>query len=331
MKTDKKAALDAALLQIEKSLGKEMVIKLGDKPRTDLDVIPTGILPLDIALGVGGLARGRIMEIMGWEGTGKSTLAQHIVAEAQKAGGAVAYIDFENCLDPVYASSLGVNVEDLYISQPGCFEEGMEVVEKLVSSGAIDFVVIDSVAAMTPKAEIEGEFGDATMGLHARLMSQAMRKINSIVSKTNTTILFINQWRQKIGVMFGDNRTTPGGHALKFYASVRMDISRMESIKDGEVVIGNKVKVKVIKNKVAAPFKQAEFNVIFGKGFDKVSYLFEQGVIEGFIEKAGNTYSVGTEKLAVGKDASISSLLGRPDLCDSIEKSIRDKYFPKVS
>jgi len=324
--SEKKKALEAAISQIEKQYGKGAVMRLGDKPeRTDVDVIPTGALSLDIALGVGGIPRGRITEIYGPESSGKTTLALHIIAQAQKEGGFAAFIDAEHALDPVYAKKLGVNVDDLFISQPDTGEQALEIAENLVRSGAVDIVVIDSVAALVPKAEIEGEMGDAHMGLQARLMSQALRKLTGIISKSNTALIFINQIRMKIGVMFGNPETTTGGNALKFYASVRLDIRKTESIKEGEDVIGSRVRVKVVKNKVAPPFRKADFDIIYDKGIVRENCVLDLAIEENIIEKTGSWLSYKGERIGQGKNQALGFLLQHPEIIDEIEKTLKIK------
>jgi len=327
-KDEKIKALDLALSLIEKDFGKEAIMRLGEKnAREKVDAIPTGALPLDIAIGVGGIPRGRIIEIYGPESSGKSTLALCMVAEAQKLGGIAAYIDAEHAMDPEYAQKIGVDIDNLLISQPDSGEQGLEIADKLIRSGAVDIIVVDSVAALVPKAEIEGEMGDTFMGLQARLMSQALRKLTSNLSKTNTAIIFINQLRQKIGIMWGNPETTPGGLALKFYASVRLDIRRIESVKKGDEVIGNRVRVKVVKNKVAAPFRQAEFEIMFGIGVDKMGYLVDIGVNDGIVEKAGAFFSYQGERLGQGRDNAKIYLIEHPEIAADIENKIRAKAF----
>ncbi|MCL2799791.1 MAG: recombinase RecA [Endomicrobia bacterium] len=327
-KDEKLKALDLALSQIEKDFGKEAIMRLGEKhTKAKVDVIPTGALPLDIAIGIGGIPRGRIIEIYGPESSGKTTLALCMVAETQKMGGIAAYIDAEHAMDPEYASKLGVDIDNLLISQPDSGEQALEIADKLVRSGAVDIIVVDSVAALVPKAEIEGEMGDSFVGLQARLMSQALRKLTSNISKSKTSIVFINQLRQKIGVMWGSPETTPGGLALKFYSSVRLDIRRIESVKKGEEVVGNRVRVKVVKNKVAAPFKQAEFEIMFGVGVDKMGYLVDMGVNDNIIEKAGAFFSYNGDRLGQGRDNVKSFLLSNSQVASEIENKIRAKAF----
>ena len=327
-KDEKLKALDLALLQIEKDFGKEAIMRLGEKHlKEKVDSIPTGALPLDIAIGVGGIPRGRIIEIYGPESSGKTTLALCMVAEAQKLGGIAAYIDAEHAMDPEYAQKLGVDIDNLLISQPDSGEQGLEIADKLIRSGAVDIIVVDSVAALVPKAEIEGEMGDSFVGLQARLMSQALRKLTSNISKSKTSIIFINQLRQKIGVMWGNPETTPGGLALKFYSSVRLDIRRIESVKKGEEILGNRVRVKVVKNKVAAPFKQAEFEIIFGQGVDKLGYLIDMGVNDGIIEKAGAFFSYKGERLGQGRDNVKTFLSENSAVAEEIEAEIRKRVF----
>ncbi len=323
---EKKKALDLAISQIEKQFGKGSIMRLGENFKMNLDVIPTGSLDLDIALGIGGVPRGRIVEIYGPESSGKTTVALHIVAEAQKLGGIAAFVDAEHALDPTYARNLGVDVDNLVISQPDTGEQALEITESLVRSNAVDIVVVDSVAALVPKAEIEGEMGDSHMGLQARLMSQALRKLAGSISKSNTTVLFINQLREKIGVMFGSPETTTGGRALKFYASVRMDIRRIESIKLGDNIIGNRTRVKVVKNKVAPPFKQAEFDIMYGLGISKDGNILDTGVTADIINKAGSWYSYGDHRLGQGRENSKDFLRDNPEIAQEIEKKIRVKY-----
>jgi recombination protein RecA len=327
-KDEKLKALDLALLQIEKDFGKEAIMRLGEKHlKEKVDSIPTGALPLDIAIGIGGIPRGRIIEIYGPESSGKTTLALCMVAESQKIGGIAAYIDAEHAMDPEYAQKLGVDIDNLLISQPDSGEQGLEIADKLIRSGAVDVIVVDSVAALVPKAEIEGEMGDSFVGLQARLMSQALRKLTSNISKSKTSIIFINQLRQKIGVMWGSPETTPGGLALKFYSSVRLDIRRIESIKKGEEILGNRVRVKVVKNKVAAPFKQAEFEIIFGQGIDKLGCLIDMGVNDGIIEKAGAFFSYKGERLGQGRDNVKTFLSENSAIAEEIEAEIKERAF----
>jgi recombination protein RecA len=328
VKDEKLKALDLALSQIEKDFGKEAIMRLGEKHAKDnVDSISTGALPLDIAIGIGGIPRGRIIEIYGPESSGKTTLALCMVAQSQKLGGIAAYIDAEHAMDPEYAKKIGVDIENLLISQPDSGEQGLEIADKLIRSGAVDIIVVDSVAALVPKAEIEGEMGDSFVGLQARLMSQALRKLTSNISKSKTSIVFINQLRQKIGVMWGSPETTPGGLALKFYSSVRLDIRRIESVKKGDEVLGNRVRVKVVKNKLAAPFKQAEFEIIFGQGVDKFGYLIDMGVNDGIIEKAGAFFSYKGEKLGQGRENVKAFLVENPAIAEEIETKIREKAF----
>ena len=322
---DKSKALDAALSQIERSFGKGSIMRLGKNDKSmDIDVVSTGSLGLDIALGVGGLPRGRVVEIYGPESSGKTTLALHVLAEAQKNGGICAFIDAEHALDPIYARKLGVNVDDLLISQPDTGEQALEITDTLVRSGAIDVLVIDSVAALTPRAEIEGEMGDALPGLQARLMSQALRKLTASISRSNTMVIFINQIRMKIGVMYGSPETTTGGNALKFYASVRLDIRRTGAIKDREAVVGNQTRVKVVKNKVAPPFKQVEFDIMYGEGISKVGELIDLGVKAGVVEKAGAWFSFDSTRLGQGRENAKTFLKTSPEIAKRIEVAIRD-------
>jgi len=328
VKDEKLKALDLALSQIEKDFGKEAIMRLGDKRlKEKVDSISTGALPLDIAIGVGGIPRGRIIEIYGPEASGKTTLALCMIAETQKLGGIAAYIDAEHAMDPEYAQKLGVCIDSLLISQPDSGEQGLEIADKLVRSGAVDIIIVDSVAALVPKAEIEGEMGDSFLGLQARLMSQALRKLTSNISKSKTSIIFINQLRQKIGVMWGSPETTPGGLALKFYSSVRLDIRRIESVKKGDEILGNRVRVKVVKNKVAAPFKQAEFEIIFGQGIDRFGYLVDMGVSYGIIEKTGAFFSYRDEKLGQGRENVKTYLSENSTLTEEIEVRIKERVF----
>lgn len=318
-------ALQATLDKIEKDYGKGTIMKLGEQPKWDVSVIPSGSIALDHALGIGGYPRGRIIEIYGPESSGKTTLAIHAIAQAQKAGGIAAIIDAEHAFDRTYAKNLGVDVESLYISQPDNGEQALEIADNLIRSGAIDIIVIDSVAALTPKAEIEGEMGDSKMGLHARLMSQALRKLTANISKTNTCCIFINQLRDKIGVMFGNPETTTGGNALKFYASVRVDVRRTNQIKDGDEALGNRTKVKIVKNKMAPPFKKAEFDIVFGEGISHVGEVIDLGVEMEIIKKSGSWFSYGEGKLAQGREAVKQLLSDNVELCDEIEAKIRAK------
>lgn len=321
---DRAKALELALAKIEKDFGKGSIMRLGDRTVAAIDVIPTGALALDLALGIGGVPRGRIIELYGPESSGKTTLAQHIVAEAQKMGGLAAFIDAEHALDPEYARKLGVNVDELLISQPDTGEQALEITEELVRSGAIDVIVIDSVAALVPKAEIEGDMGDSHMGLQARLMSQALRKLTGIVSKTRTTVIFINQLRSKIGVMYGSNETTTGGNALKYYASVRLDIRKKETLKRDGVEYGNRTKVKVVKNKVAPPFRIAEFDIIYGQGISKTGCILDIAVDMEIIKKSGSWFSYNDNKIGQGRDKSTQFLDENPDMLVEIELKIRE-------
>ena len=322
-------ALQAAMSKIEKDFGKGSIMKLGDEQIENVEVIPTGSIALNAALGVGGYPRGRIIEIYGPESSGKTTLAIHAIAEAQKAGGIAAFIDAEHAFDRFYAEKLGVDVNNLWISQPDNGEQALEIADQLIRSSAIDILVVDSVAALTPKKEIEGDMGDNAVGLQARLMSQALRKLTSTISKTNTTCIFINQLREKIGVMFGNPETTTGGNALKFYSSVRLDIRRVTSIKDGDNVVGNQVRVKVVKNKVAPPFRKAEFEITFGEGISKIGEIVDLGVDYGIIQKSGSWFSYGGSKLAQGRDATKALLKDNLELCEELEglimNAIQDK------
>ena len=320
---DREKALDMALGQIEKQFGKGSIMKLGERGHVGIEAIPTGALALDLALGIGGLPRGRIVEIFGPESSGKSTLATHVVAEAQRNGGVCAYIDAEHAMDPVYASAIGVNVDELLISQPDTGEQALEISDMLIRSGALDVLVIDSVAALVPRAEIEGEMGDSHMGLQARLMSQALRKLTGNLNRSRTIMIFINQLREKIGVMFGSPETTPGGRALKFYSSVRLDIRRIESIKDGPEVVGNRVRVKVVKNKTAPPFKQAEFDIMYGKGISREGSLLDVGVDLGIVKKAGAWFTYEGEQLGQGRENVKNFLAENVDLMVEISEKIK--------
>ncbi|GJL91571.1 recombinase RecA [Hyphococcus sp.] len=320
---DKSKALEAAISQIDKAFGKGSLMRLGDKNVVDIESISTGSLGLDIALGIGGLPKGRVVEIYGPESSGKTTLTLHVAAETQKAGGTAAFIDAEHALDPVYAQKLGVNLDELLISQPDTGEQALEIADTLVRSGAVDVLIIDSVAALTPRAELEGEMGDSLPGLQARLMSQALRKLTGSISKSNTLVIFINQIRMKIGVMFGSPETTTGGNALKFYSSVRLDIRRIGAIKQGEDVVGNQTRVKVVKNKVAPPFKQVEFDIMYGEGVSKMGELIDLGVKANVVEKSGSWFSYNSERLGQGRENAKQFLRDNPDIANTIEKSIR--------
>jgi recombination protein RecA len=323
-KDAKLKALQMTLDKLDKTYGKGAVMKMGDVAHVDVEAISSGSLGLDLALGVGGYPRGRVIEIYGPESSGKTTLTIHAIAEAQKAGGIAAFIDAEHAFDRFYAENLGVDIDNLIISQPDHGEQALEITENLIRSGAIDIIVIDSVAALTPKSEIEGEMGDSKMGLHARLMSQALRKLTGTISKTNCTVIFINQLREKIGVMFGNPETTTGGNALKFYASVRLDIRRRTQIKDGDQVIGNSTKVKVVKNKVAPPFQQAEFDIMYGEGVSKVGEILDIGVTYGIIKKSGSWFSYGDTKLGQGRDAVKNLIKDNPELAEELEEKIKE-------
>ncbi len=326
--SDRARALDAALLQIEKQFGKGAVMKLGERTGMVIDVIPTGALTLDLALGVGGVPKGRVVEIYGPESSGKTTVALHIVAESQRAGGTAAFIDAEHALDPAYAAKIGVNIDELIISQPDTGEQALEITEALVRSGAIDVIVIDSVAALVPKAEIDGEMGDSHMGLQARLMSQALRKLTGVISKSSTVCIFINQLREKVGVMFGNPETTTGGRALKFYSSIRMDVRRTESLRNGTEIIGNHTRVKVVKNKVAPPFKEAEFDIMYGEGISKEGCILDLGVTREIIEKSGSWFSYNGQRIGQGKDNARIYLKENPLIRDEIEGKIRASFEP---
>ena len=326
---DKEKNLEQAIAQIEKEYGKGSIMRLGEYNVQDIDVIPTGCLSLDLALGVGGVPRGRIIEIYGPESSGKTTVSLHIVAEAQKKGGTAAFIDAEHALDPTYAARLGVDINNLYVSQPDNGEQGLEIAESLVRSGSIDILVIDSVAALTPKAEIDGEMGDNHVGLQARLMSQALRKLTAITAKTKTCVIFINQLREKVGVMFGSPETTPGGKALKFYSSIRLDVRKGELIKDGDQAIGARTKVKVVKNKCAPPFKTAEFDMIFGMGISNESCILDLAVENDIIQKSGAWFSYNGEKIGQGKENVRKLFVENPALCEEIVNKVRDAVLPK--
>lgn len=323
---EKKKALEMALGQIEKQFGKGAVMKLGESTHMNIETIPTGAIGLDIALGIGGVPRGRIVEIFGPEASGKTTVALHIIAEAQKAGGDAAFIDAEHALDPLYAKKLGVDIDNLIVSQPDTGEQALEIAEALVRSGAIDVIVIDSVAALVPKAEIDGEMGDAHVGLQARLMSQALRKLAGVISKSKTTTIFINQLREKVGIMFGNPETTPGGRALKFYASVRLDVRRIETIKVGNEMIGNRTKVKVVKNKLAPPFKEAEFDIIYGEGISKEGSILDVAVNLDIVNKSGAWFSYNGQRIGQGRENSKQFLKENKDITNEIEKRIKENY-----
>ena len=323
---EKKKALDMALLQIEKQFGKGAVMKLGQNPMTQIDSIPTGALSLDVALGVGGVPRGRIIELYGPESSGKTTVSLHMIAEAQKLGGEAAFIDAEHALDPYYAKRLGVNIDDLIVAQPDTGEQALEITEALVRSGAIDIIVVDSVAALVPKAEIDGEMGDSHVGLQARLMSQALRKLAGVVSKSKTTAIFINQLREKIGVMFGNPEVTPGGRALKFYSSVRIDVRRAEAIKDGTEVLGSRTRVKVAKNKVAPPFKRAEFDIMYGTGISKEGCILDMAADIGIVNKSGSWYSYNEQRIGQGRENAKKFFADNPDIMEEVEKKVRAHY-----
>ena len=322
--SDKKKALETALAQIEKTYGKGAVMRLGDRPEMVVDAIPTGSLALDAALGIGGVPRGRIIEVYGPESSGKTTLALHILAEAQKRGGEVAFVDAEHALDPEYAAALGVDIDSMLVSQPYTGEQALEIADALVRSGAVDAVVVDSVAALTPRAEIEGEMGDSFVGLQARLMSQALRKLAGSIAKTNCVVIFINQLRMKIGVMYGNPETTTGGNALKFYASVRLDVRRVESIKNGSDVIGNRTRVRVVKNKVAPPFREAVFDIMYGEGISKGGEILDMAVQLELVQKSGSWFSIGDERIGQGRDNAKQYILDRPELMHQLEEKIRE-------
>lgn len=325
--SDKKKALQTALAQIDKSFGKGTVMRLGDRPEMNVEAIPTGSLALDAALGIGGVPKGRIIEIYGPESSGKTTLALHILAEAQKRGGEVAFVDAEHALDPVYAAALGVDTDNLLVSQPDTGEQALEITDALVRSGAIDAVVVDSVAALVPKQEIEGEMGDTFVGLQARLMSQALRKLAGTIAKTNCVVIFINQLRMKIGVMYGNPETTTGGNALKFYSSVRLDVRRIEAIKEGGNVIGNKTRVKVVKNKVAPPFREAVFEIMYGQGISKWGELVDLAVQMDIIQKSGSWFSMGDERIGQGANSVKDYLMNNPDIAEQVEAQVRENLW----
>jgi len=325
--SDKKKALQTALAQIDKNFGKGTVMRLGDRPEMNVEAIPTGSLALDAALGIGGVPKGRIIEIYGPESSGKTTLALHIVAEAQKRGGEAAFVDAEHALDPVYAAALGVDTDNLLVSQPDTGEQALEITDALVRSGAVDVVVVDSVAALVPKQEIEGEMGDTFVGLQARLMSQALRKLAGTISKTNCVVIFINQLRMKIGVMYGNPETTTGGNALKFYASVRLDVRRVEAIKEGGNVVGNKTRVKVVKNKVAPPFREAMFEIMYGQGISKWGELVDLAVQMDIVQKSGSWFSMGDERIGQGANSVKEYLINNPDIAADVEAKVREKLM----
>ena len=324
---DKKKALQTALAQLDKSFGKGTVMRLGDRPEMNVEAIPTGSLALDAALGIGGVPKGRIIEIYGPESSGKTTLALHILAQAQKMGGEVAFVDAEHALDPVYAAALGVDIDNLLVSQPDTGEQALEITDALVRSGAVDAVVVDSVAALTPRAEIEGEMGDTFVGLQARLMSQALRKLAGTISKTNCVVIFINQLRMKIGVMYGNPETTTGGNALKFYSSVRLDVRRTEAIKEGGNVIGNKTRVKVVKNKVAPPFREAYFDIMYGQGISKWGELVDLAVQMEIVQKSGSWFSMGDERIGQGSNSVKEYLMANPDIAEEVEAKVRENLM----
>lgn len=323
----KAAALEQALAQIEKQFGKGALMRLGDNEKQTIEAIPTGCLTLDIALGIGGIPRGRVIEIYGPESSGKTTVALNIVAEVQSSGGCAAFIDAEHALDPTYAEHLGVDVDNLYVSQPDSGEQALEIVEALVRSGAMDLIVVDSVAALTPQAEIDGEMGDSHMGLQARLMSQALRKLTAVTGKNKATIIFINQLRDKVGIVFGNPETTTGGKALKFYASVRIDVRRADSIKDGAEIVGNHVKAKIVKNKVAPPFKTAEFDILYGTGISKAGCVLDLAAAEGLVQKGGSWYSYNDEKIGQGRDKAVEFLKTNPDIMKKLSDQIKEIHI----
>ena len=329
--SDKKKALETAMQQIEKMYGKGSIMRYGDGTVANVEAIPTGSLALDLALGIGGLPRGRVVEIYGPESSGKTTLALHVLAQAQKLGGEVAFVDAEHALDPTYARALGVKVEDMLISQPDTGEQALEITEALVRSGAIDVVVVDSVAALVPRAEIEGEMGDSFVGLHARLMSQALRKLTGIIAKTNSIVIFINQLREKVGVMYGNPEVTTGGRALKFYASVRIDVRRIESLKSGGEIIGNRTRAKVVKNKVAPPFREAEFDIMYGEGISRLGEMLDLGVKLDLVQKSGSWYSMGETRIGQGRDSAKQYLRDNPEIAAKLEADIRRDFHKLMS
>ena len=329
--SDKKKALETAMQQIEKTYGKGSIMRYGDNVQPNVEAIPTGSLALDLALGIGGVPRGRIIEIYGPESSGKTTLALHVLAQAQKMGGEVAFVDAEHALDPTYARALGVKIEDMLISQPDTGEQALEITEALVRSGAIDVVVVDSVAALVPRAEIEGEMGDSFVGLHARLMSQALRKLKGLIAKTNTVVICINQLREKVGVMYGNPEVTTGGRALKFYASVRIDVRRIETLKSGGEMIGNRTRAKVVKNKVAPPFREAEFDIMYGEGISKLGEMLDLGVKLDLVQKSGSWFNMGEVRLGQGRDAAKQYLRDHPDEADALEANIRRDFHKLMS
>ncbi|MBO5924853.1 MAG: recombinase RecA [Clostridia bacterium] len=329
MDISKAKGLEDVIAQIEKQYGKGAIMKMGSNSTVAVDVIPTGCMSLDIAMGIGGVPKGRIIEIYGPESSGKTTVTLHMIAEAQKMGGTAAFIDAEHALDPVYAQKLGVNVDELYVSQPDNGEQALDIVHALVASKEIDIVVVDSVAALTPRAEIDGDMGDSHVGLQARLMSQALRKLAGVISKSNTCVIFINQLREKVGVMYGNPETTTGGKALKFYASIRLDVRKADAIKNGTEVVGNRTKVKVVKNKLAPPFKTAEFDIVYGKGVSKISSMMDLAIADGILQKSGSWISYNDERIGQGRDKAIEYLEQNPQIANEIESVLRAKYFVK--
>jgi recombination protein RecA len=327
--TEKEKALELALGQIEKRFGKGAIMKMGGSDALDVEIIPSGCLALDIALGIGGVPRGRIVEIFGPESSGKTTMALHMIAESQKLGGTAAFIDAEHALDPVYARNLGVNVDDLYVSQPDTGEQALEIADALIRSNAIDIIVVDSVAALVPQAEIDGEMGDSHVGLQARLMAQALRKLSGAISKSSTIMIFINQLREKVGVMFGNPETTPGGRALKFYASIRLDVRRIESLKKGDEFIGNRTRIKVVKNKLASPFKSAEFDILYGRGVSREGTILDLAVENNIVKKSGTWFSYGETRVGQGKDGARQFLETNADTCNEIEAKVRELLLAK--